>query len=614
MQDDNNKNLILATALSFLVIMGWFLFFPPQNPPQQPPAQTGQTAATPGADAPNSVPSATTDATVPSATTPAASTKKAETLEQALAKSPRVKIDTKRVFGSISLTGALIDDVSLKDYNVHLNDNSQKVRILSPIRKDSGYWAFHAWWSPDKSVAPEDVPSAKTLWRVKSGDILTETTPVVLQWDNGQGLVFQRDISIDANYLITIKQSVQNNTGKTIQLAAYSALTSKGDPKIRGRYILHEGAVASFDGKLVEETYKKIRKFDENSQGVNAQTYKIAKGGWTGFTTQYWMTNLLPDPSQSFDSVIEYSARANRYQTDVRMPPVTIAPNGSYAVTTSLFAGAKEYETIKSYEKSKGYNQFIDSIDWGMFFFLTKPIFHVLHFLNGLIGNMGLAIIGLTIFLKALLFPLAYKSYVSMARMKELQPQMEAIKEKAGDDKQKVQKEIMLLYREKKVNPAAGCLPIFLQIPIFFSLYKVIFVTIELYQVPFFGWIQDLSAPDPTSVLNLFGLLPYAPTDLPQFMSILSIGVLPILMGISMFLQQKLNPAPTDKTQAQIFAWMPWVFMFMLGRFASGLVLYWITNNTITFIQQYTIMRSQGVKPDVLGNIFKRFKKDEAKS
>ncbi len=611
MQDDNNKNLILATALSFLVIMGWFLFFPPQQQAQQPPEQASQTAGAPSADAPNSVPSATTDATVPSATV---AVDKTETLEQALAKSPRVKINTKRVFGSISLTGALIDDLSLKDYNLHLNDNSDKVRILSPIQADAGYWAFHAWWSPDKSVAPENIPTAKTLWRVKSGTALTETTPVVLEWDNGQGLVFQRDISIDENYLITIKQSVQNNTGKTIQLAPYSALTRKGALNIRGFYILHEGAVASFDGKLVEETYKKIRKFDPNGYGGNATSYKITEGGWTGFTNQYWMTNLLPEPDQSFDSVIEYNEQADRYQTDLRLPAVTIAPNGSYDVTTSLFAGAKEYEAIKSYGNEKGYNQFIDSIDWGMFFFLTKPIFHVLHFLNGLIGNMGLAIIGLTIFIKALLFPLAYKSYVSMARMKELQPQMEKIKEDAGDDKQKVQKEIMLLYREKKVNPAAGCLPIFLQIPIFFSLYKVIFVTIELYQVPFFGWIQDLSAPDPTSVLNLFGLLPYAPTDLPQFMAILSIGVLPILMGISMFLQQKLNPAPTDKTQAQIFAWMPWVFMFMLGRFASGLVLYWITNNTITFIQQYTIMRSQGVKPDILGNIFKRFKKNESES
>ncbi len=611
MQDDNNKNLILATALSFLVILGWFLFFPPEQPTQLPPAQTGQTATTPGVDTANTVPSATTDATVPSATV---SLGNAETLEQAIAKSPRLKIDTKRVFGSISLTGALIDDLSLKDYNVRLNDNSDKVRILSPIQEDSGYWAFHAWWSPDNSVAPENVPSAKTLWQVKSGDVLTETTPISLQWDNGNGLVFQRDISIDENYLIKIKQSVENNTSQTVQLAPYSALSRKGALNIRGFYILHEGAIASFDGTLVEESYKSIRKFDPNSRGVNTTSYTVSEGGWTGFTNQYWMTNLLPEPDQKFDSVTEYNETANRYQTDLRLPPVTIAPNGSYDITTSLFAGAKEYEAIKAYEENNGYNQFIDSIDWGMFFFLTKPLFLVLHFLNGVIGNMGLAIIGLTLLIKSILFPLAYKSYVSMARMKELQPQMEKIKEDAGDDKQKVQQEIMKLYREKKVNPASGCLPILLQIPIFFSLYKVIFVTIELYQVPFVAWIKDLSAPDPTSILNLFGLLPWTPTDLPQIMTFLSIGVLPILMGISMYLQQKLNPAPTDKTQAQIFAWMPWVFMFMLGSFASGLVLYWITNNTITFIQQYTIMRSQGVKPDIMGNIFKRFKKDEAES
>ncbi len=604
MQDDNTKNLILATALSFLVILGWFWFFPPEAPLQTAPSETVQNT-----DTVNTVPSAAGDAVVPLVDLPTA----AENRADALANSPRVKIDSARVFGSISLTGALIDDLSLKDYNVRLNDESEKIRILSPIQRNSGYWAFHAWWSPDRSVAPEDVPTAKTLWQVKSGNVLSETAPVTLLWDNGKGLVFQRVITIDENYLITIKQSVQNNTDNVIQLAPYSALTSKGDPDIRGFYILHEGAVASFDGELVEETFKDVRKFDLSQNGVNSKTYKITEGGWTGFTNQYWMTNLLPEPNQSFESVLEYNEQANRYQADVRLPAVTIAPNGSHDVITSLFAGAKEYDVIKAYQKERGYNQFIDSIDWGMFFFLTKPIFQVLHFLNGLIGNMGLAIIGLTLLIKALLFPLAYKSFVSMAKMKELQPQMEAIKEKAGEDKKQVQTEIMKLYREKKVNPAAGCLPILLQIPIFFSLYKVIFVTIELYHVPFFGWIQDLSAPDPTSLFNLFGLLPWDAPSPESFIAILSIGVFPILMGITMWMQQKLNPAPTDKTQAQIFAWMPWVFMFMLGGFASGLVIYWVANNTITFIQQYTIMRSQGVKPDILGNTFKRFKKDEAK-
>ena len=291
------------------------------------------------------------------------------------------------------------------------------------------------------------------------------------------------------------------------------------------------------------------------------------------------------------------------------------SPGATVSVTTQLFAGAKEWETIREYQDT-GVEGFIDSIDWGWFFFLTKPIFFVLHWLNALIGNMGWSIIGLTLLIKALLFPLAYKSYVSMAKMKELQPQMEKIKEKAGDDRQKLQKEMMELYKKEKVNPASGCLPILLQIPIFFSLYKVIFVTIELRHAPWFGWIKDLSAPDPSSILNLFGLLPYATPEPGSLFFILSLGVLPILLGISMWLQQKLNPAPTDPTQAMIFAWMPWVFMFMLGSFASGLVVYWIANNTITFTQQYLIMRSQGYKPDVFGNIkggFKRTPKDAAK-
>ncbi len=607
-EEDNTKNLILACVLSLIVVLGWFWFFPPEAPLQDVPTEAGQTAQSQNGE--NAVPSASGDATVPLVDLPSA----AENREEALAKSPRVKIDSARVFGSISLTGALIDDLSLKDYNVRLKDDSEKIRILSPIQRSSGYWAFHAWWSPDRSVAPGDVPTAKTQWSVKSGDVLSDTSPVVLLWDNGKGLVFERTITIDANYLISIKQSVQNNTGNVIQLAPYAALTSKGDPDIRGFYILHEGAVASFNGELVEETYKDVRKFDANRNGVSSKTYKVTEGGWTGFTNHYWMTNLMPEPGQSFETVLEYNEKANRYQADVRLPAVTIAHGGSYDVVTSLFAGAKEYEVIKAYQKEDGYNQFVDSIDWGMFFFLTKPIFQVLHFLNGLIGNMGLAIIGLTLFIKALLFPLAYKSFVSMAKMKELQPQMEAIKEKAGDDKKQVQAEIMKLYREKKVNPASGCLPILLQIPIFFSLYKVIFVTIELYHVPFFGWIQDLSAPDPTSIINLFGLLPWDAPAPESFLAILSIGVFPVLMGITMWLQQKLNPAPTDKTQAQIFAWMPWVFMFMLGGFASGLVIYWVANNTITFIQQYTIMTQQGVKPDILGNIFKRFQKDKADS
>ena len=286
----------------------------------------------------------------------------------------------------------------------------------------------------------------------------------------------------------------------------------------------------------------------------------------------------------------------------------TVAIGQTASVSTRFFAGAKEWEAIRGYQ-SAGVDRFTDSIDWGWFFFLTRPIFVVLHWLNVLIGNMGWAIIGLTLLIKTLLFPLAYKSFVSMAKMKNLQPEMEKIKERAGDDRQKLQQEMMALYKKEKVNPASGCLPILLQIPIFFSLYKVIFVTLELRHAPWLGWITDLSAPDPSSILNLFGLLPFAPPDPSSLFAIVSLGILPILLGISMWIQQKLNPAPTDPTQAMIFAWMPWVFMFMLGTFASGLVLYWIANNTITFTQQYLIMRTQGYKPDVFGNIRSSFQK-----
>jgi len=324
------------------------------------------------------------------------------------------------------------------------------------------------------------------------------------------------------------------------------------------------------------------------------------------------MTTLIPAADQPFTSVLKYGENNDVYRAIARLETQSIAPGQTVALSTQLFAGAKEWETIRNYESQNGIFKFIDAIDWGWFFFLTKPIFAVLHWLNGIIGNMGWSIIALTLVIKAALFPLAYKSYVSMAKMKELQPEMEKLKEAAGDDKQKMQKGMMELYKTNKVNPASGCLPILLQIPIFFSLYKVIFVTLELRHAPWFGWIQDLSAPDPSSILNLFGLLPYDTPDPGSLFFIISLGILPIILGISMWLQQKLNPTPTEPTQKMIFAWMPWVFMFMLGGFASGLVVYWIANNTITFTQQYIIMRSHGAKPDVFGNIIKSFKRKKS--
>jgi YidC/Oxa1 family membrane protein insertase len=427
-------------------------------------------------------------------------------------------------------------------------------------------------------------------------------------------VIFRRVMSIDEKFLFSVSQSVENTTDNALRMAPYGIVARHSEPDVIGFFILHEGVVRQSDNELEEIDYGDMTDMTfVEREGARAEVIDVAQNGWIGFTDKYWMTTLIPTPGEAFTSVAKYVPGADIYQIETRSPTVTVAPGAIASSDSYLCAGAKEWVSIRDYQNNKNIAKFIDSIDWGWFFFLTKPIFAVLHWLNSIIGNMGWSIIGLTLLIKALLFPLAYKSYVSMAKMKELQPQMEKIKEKTGDDRQKLQQEMMQLYKKEKVNPASGCLPILLQIPIFFSLYKVIFVTIELRHAPWIGWIRDLSAPDPSSILNLFGLLPYATPEPGSIFAIVSLGVLPILLGISMWLQQKLNPAPTDPTQQMIFAWMPWVFMFMLGSFASGLVLYWIANNTITFTQQYLIMRSQGYKPDVFGNIKRGFKRKSVK-
>ncbi|SMR81757.1 YidC/Oxa1 family membrane protein insertase [Aliiroseovarius halocynthiae] len=593
--DDQNKNLILATVLSFIVITGWLIMFPPVEPPvpTDPATETSQSAttATPTAS------SAVTDAAPADIAT-----------QQAEA--GRVDIDTSELSGSISLLGGRIDDLKLKQYRVELSEDSDIVTLLRPAGEQEAYYALYGW-TPGGTTAVEDVPGPTTVWSLENGATLTPATPVTLRWDSPAGLIFRRTISVDEDFMFQIDQAIENTSAATQRMAPYGVIARHGEPQDqKGFFILHEGLIREIDGELEESDYSDIADlaYDEREASL-ADVQQVAENGWLGFTDHYWMTTLIPEPGQPFTSVVRYADKADIYQAQFRLRAQDVAPDATASATTYFFAGAKEWETIRAYEKDKGIDKFIDSIDWGWFFFLTKPIFAVLHWLNALIGNMGWAIIGLTLVIKAILFPLAYKSYVSMAKMKELQPEMEKIKERAGDDRQKVQQEMMELYKKEKVNPASGCLPILLQIPIFFSLYKVIFVTLELRHAPWIGWIQDLSAPDPSSILNLFGLLPYATPSPESFLAIISLGVLPILLGISMWLQQKLNPAPTDATQAMIFAWMPWVFMFMLGGFASGLVVYWIANNTITFIQQYTIMRSHGHKPDVLGNVLKSFKK-----
>ena len=518
-------------------------------------------------------------------------------------------MDTPRLRGSISLQGGRIDTLALKDYRETVEPDSPIVELLTPVGSPQAYYALYGW-APGSGLGLEDVPGANTPWELVSGERLAPGSPLTLRWENGRGLVFTREISVDDDFMFTVTQSVTNDGADTVTLAPYGILARHGRPEnLKNFFILHEGAIAMQDGELSEINYGDMEDFDfDPREAARAEVLQVEENGWIGFTDHYWMTTLIPEPGSPFKATAKYDDARDIFQTEAVLPTERLGPGQVVSRTTRLFAGAKEWETIREYQRG-GVDRFIDSIDWGWFFFLTKPIFWLLHEVNLIIGNMGWAIIGLTLVIKLLLLPLAYKSYVSMAKMKELQPEMEKIKERAGEDRQKFQQEMMELYKKEKVNPASGCLPILLQIPIFFSLYKVIFVTIELRHAPWFGPFRDLSAPDPTSIMNLFGLLPWGAPEPTSLLALVFIGILPILLGVSMWLQQKLNPAPTDPTQKMIFAWLPWVFMFMLGSFASGLVLYWIANNVITFLQQYGIMRSQGYKPDVLGNILSGFRK-----
>ncbi|WP_420395965.1 membrane protein insertase YidC [Nioella sp.] len=607
MQDQNqNKNLILAMALSMGVILLWSIMFPPEEPAGDP-AANDPAAVTVVDENGNEV------ALVP----PAAGTADAAGTDAApeeLVETPRIEIDTPSLYGSIALTGGRLDDLLLRNYRETLDETSDNVRLLSPVGEAGAYYALYGW-TPGGSLDYDQVPGSNTPWELEEGQSLTVETPVTLRWDNGNGLIFRRTISIDEDYLFTVTQTVENTGDTDVRLAPYGIVARHGLPEdLQNFFILHEGVVQNSDGTLNELDYDGMTDMDfVQREGAQAEVTEVTESGWIGFTDKYWMTTLVPGSGQPFTAVSRYVPGSEIYQTEARLPAVTVAPGETAESTTRLFAGAKEWETIRRYENEEGIDGFLDSIDWGWFYFLTKPIFWLLHYLNALIGNMGLAIIALTILIKAILFPLAYRSYVSMAKMKELQPEMEKLKERAGDDREAMQKGMMELYKKNKVNPASGCLPILLQIPIFFSLYKVIFVTLELRHAPFFGWLNDLSAPDSSTIYNLFGLFPWAGPEPGSILALIFIGILPILLGISMWLQQKLNPAPTDPTQQMIFAWMPWVFMFMLGSFASGLIVYWITNNTITFTQQYIIMRSHGHKPDVFGNIRKSFQR-KAKS
>ncbi|WP_042247956.1 membrane protein insertase YidC [Paracoccus sp. PAMC 22219] len=599
--EDNNRNLILATVLSFLVILVWYTVFAPEPVSDQPSGQplTEQVVG----DQPLATPGTATTAPADLAAEP-----------DAAEPAGRVAIQSPALSGSISLAGGRIDDLLLTRYQETRDEGSPDVRLLTPssataddsIPVDSAqykpYYAVYGW-TPGPGIDASLVPNPATVWTLETGETLAPGQPVTLAWDNGAGQIFRRTFAMDDNYLFTVGQSLQNNGDAAFSAAPYGIIARHGRPDTQNNFILHEGVVGMVDGTLVEMNYGDVAELDPVEREGRAEVYNVTGNGWIGFTDKYWMSALAPAPGQAFTAVVKYADGADIYQTEARFPMQTVQPGTQLSADSYLFAGAKVWEVIRGYEETPGIEGFVDSIDWGWFYFLTKPIFQLLHWLHGIIGNMGWAIIALTFVLKTLVFPLARKSYISMAKMKELQPQMEEIKTRTGDDRMKFQKEVMELYKREKVNPAAGCLPILLQIPIFFSLYKVIFVTIELRHAPWFGWIQDLSAPDPSSLLNLYGLLPYGVPAQGTLLHSITLPALAIALGISMWMQQRLNPAPTDAAQKMIFAWMPWIFMFMLGGFASGLVLYWITNNVITILQQYTIMSMHGHRPDLFGNI-----------
>ena len=491
--DEQNKNLILATVLSFVVIMTWFVLFPPPEQPVDPnaPEATEQTSATDGLTTP------TADTTGDAGATGA----DAGATEAAAIDIPRVAIDTPSLKGSLSLQGGRIDDLSLKNYLQTLRPGSEIVNLLQPVGSDAPYYALFGW-AASTGVTPEDVPSADTIWQIESGDELTPGSPVNLVWDNGKGLVFKRQISIDQDYMFEVVQSVENTSNAEVSLAPYGVLARQGIPTdLKNFFILHEGAIRMVDSELTETDY------DDLEPSSAQEKIAVAEAGWTGFTDHYWMTTLIPADNSNAKIRTFHNARRDIYQTDVTLSSQNVAPGQTVSVSTRLFAGAKEWEAIRTYQNEQGVGGFLDSIDWGWFFFLTKPIFWLLHELNVIIGNMGWSIIALTLIIKAVLLPLAYKSYVSMAKMKELQPEMEKIKERAGDDRQALQKEMMALYKKEKVNPASGCLPILLQIPIFFSAsIRCCSSRSRCATRPGSAGSKILSAPDPSSILNLWGV------------------------------------------------------------------------------------------------------------
>ena len=560
---ENQKNLFLAIAISMAIIFGFQFLMPPEAPVEN--TTTNKNVDT-GVDLiSNSVP-----------------TINFENKEKVLLNSERISFNNGKIAGSINLTGAIIDDLVLLDYREFLDINSAKISFLNPVGSEDAYYLDTGWASNDKNI---NFPNSDSIWSANRNS-LNGTNSVTLSWTSDQNITFEKSISLDENYLFNVEQKIINQSGLMFEAYPYGSSNRKGEPEMQKFFILHEGPISITDSVLKEYSYEDLR----DDQKIKFSS----EGGWIGITDKYWQTAIIPLQNEKITQTYSYEFGQDTYQTNIVGTKISVASNSQISHNFKLFAGPKIVKVIDGYMEEYEIKEFDRSVDFGWLYFLTKPIFNVLQFIYGYVGNFGYAIMLFTLLMRICFFPLAQQSFKSMAKMKKLAPEMKRLKEQYGDDKAGLQKEMMALYKKEKANPIAGCLPILLQIPVFFALYKVLFVTIEMRHAPFIGWIHDLSAPDPLGLLTAFGLFDYDVGAVPIIGGILlmiNIGVLPILMGLSMFLQQKLNPQPVDKVQAKIFMFLPLVFTFVLGGFAAGLVIYWTTNNVLSMAQQYVIQR-----------------------
>lgn len=601
-KDEDQTNLLLAVVLCMAVFAVWqFFYIGPQMEAekQRRLRETAQQTETLPGQIPGQTPvlvpgTATPDAATKPSLTPTVFPDRATALAASM--QDRLPIATPALQGSITLKGGRIDDLTLVKHHEKVDPKSPNVVLFSPEAAPNAYFAEHGWLNATGQTAV--LPDASTLWQREGGDKLTPESPVMLVWDNGQGLIFRRKISVDANYMFTLVDSIENKTTAPVTLTPYARIRRIGTPKIEGFIIQHEGliGVQGGDGGVKEISYAGALEPD-------AEVFRDKSGGWVGFVDKYWASALVPKQTEPFHATLDgkpaTATDKEQFWADVATQPLTVAAGATVTSESRLFAGAKETHVIDRYEDELGIERFAKIIDWGYLYFITKPLFYLIDWLFQHLGNFGLAILAVTVIVKAAFFPLANKSYESMAKMKKLQPEMKKLQERHKDDKPRQQQELMKLYQEHKINPLMGCIPILLQIPVFFALYKVLYISIDMRHAPFYGWIQDLSAPDPTSFFNLFGLLPY---DVPQM---LLIGAWPVLMAFTMWLQMQLNPPQPDPTQQMIFNWMPALFLFMFAAFPAGLVIYWTWHNVLSIAQQWYILNRQGGEVALLENLQK---------